>query len=60
MPHGGSEWLVRAECDEASLTVSASRADGALEGPEEGSRSETPKGSFKATARVGDGLRREE
>lgn len=38
MPREGSEWLVRAQCDEASLTVSASRADGALEGPEEGSR----------------------
>ena len=38
MPHEGSEWLVRAQCDEASLTVSVSRADGALEGPEEGSR----------------------
>lgn len=55
VPHKGSDWLVRAECDrwtwapsmcEASLTMSASRADGALEGLEEGSRSETPKGSF--------------
>ena len=55
VPRRGSDWLVRAECDrwtwvpsmyEASLTVSASRADGALEGLEEASRSETPKGSF--------------
>lgn len=42
----GSEWLVRAECDEASLTVSASRADGASGGSGEGSRSGDPKGKF--------------
>lgn len=41
-----------------SSAVFASRADGALQGPKEGSRSGTPKWGFKATA--GGGLRREE